>query len=70
VLNKSLNDEVVDMCQEDMIILVKLFVEDLVFNAISAYASQICLNDSVKMQFYEELDALVSNVPISENLFI
>jgi hypothetical protein len=53
-----------------MIILVKLLVGDLVFNVINAYASQIGLNESVKMQFWEELDALVSSVPISEMLFI
>jgi hypothetical protein len=46
---------------------VKLLVGDLVFNVISAYAPQIGLNESVKR---EELDALVSNVPISEKLFI
>jgi hypothetical protein len=70
VLNKSIKDGVVDIKrQEDMIILVKLLVGDLIFNVISAYASQIGLNDSVKMQFWEELDALVSSVPISEKLF-
>jgi hypothetical protein len=53
-----------------MIILVKLLVGDLVFNVISAYAPQIGLNESVKMQFWKELDALVSSVPISEKLFI
>jgi hypothetical protein len=42
----------------------------LVFNVISAYAPQIGLNESVKIQFWEELDALVSNVSISEKLFI
>jgi hypothetical protein len=31
---------------------------------------QIGLNESVKMMFWEELDALVSSVPISEKLFI
>jgi hypothetical protein len=49
---------------------VKLLVGDLVFNVISAYgayAPQIGLNESVKR---EELDALVSSVPISEKLFI
>jgi hypothetical protein len=56
--------------QGDKIILVKLFVGDLIFNVISAYASQIGLNESVKMQLWEELDALVSSVPISEKLFI
>jgi hypothetical protein len=49
---------------------VKLLIGDLIFNIISAYASQIGLNESVKMQFWEELDALVSSVPISEKLFI
>jgi hypothetical protein len=71
VLDKSLKDEVVDIRrQEDKIILVKLLVGDLVFNVISAYAPQIGLNESVKMQFWEELNALVSSVPISEKLFI
>jgi hypothetical protein len=49
---------------------VKLFVGDLIFNVISSYAPQIGLNESVKMQFYEELDALVSSASISEKLFI
>jgi hypothetical protein len=71
VLDKSLKDGVVDIKRQcDMIILVKLLVGDLVFNVISAYAPQICLNESVKMQFWEELDALVSSMPISKKLFI
>jgi hypothetical protein len=53
-----------------MIILVKLLVRDLVFNVISAYAPQIGLNESIKMQFWDELDALVSSVLVFENLFI
>jgi hypothetical protein len=71
VLDKGLKDGVVDIKRQgDRIILVKLLVGDLVFNVISAYASQIGLNESVKMQFWEELDELVSNVSISEKLFI
>jgi exonuclease III len=71
VLDKSLKDRVVDIKRQgDKIILVKLRVGDLVFNVFSAYAPQIGLNESVKMQFWEELDALVSSVPISEKLFI
>jgi hypothetical protein len=46
-----------------------LFVGDLIFNVISAYAPQIGFNDNVKMQFWEELNALVSSVPISEKLY-
>jgi hypothetical protein len=71
VLDKRLKDGVVDIKRQgDMIILVKLHVGDLIFNVISAYAPQIGLNESVKMQFWEELDALVSSAPISEKLFI
>jgi hypothetical protein len=71
VLDKSLKDGVVDIKRQgDRIILVKLLVGDLVFNVINAYAPQIGLNESVKMQFWEEFDALVSSVPISDKLFI
>jgi hypothetical protein len=52
VLDKSLKDGVVDIKrQEDIIILVKLLVGDLVFNVISAYTPQIGLNESIKRQF-------------------
>jgi hypothetical protein len=48
----SFKDGVVDIKRQgDKIILVKLFVGDLVFNVISAYASQIGLNESIKRQF-------------------
>jgi hypothetical protein len=71
VLDKSLKDGVMDIKRQgDRIILVKLLVGDLIFNVVSAYAPQIGLNESVKMQFWEELDTLVSSVPISEKLFI
>jgi hypothetical protein len=71
VLDKSLKDGVVDIKRQgDMIILVKLFVGDLVFNVISAYTPQIGLNESIKRQFWDQLDALVSSVPISEKLLI
>jgi hypothetical protein len=71
VLDKSLKDGVVDIkWQEDMIILVKLLIGDLTFNVISAYAPQIGIDESIKRQFWEQLDALVSSVVISEKLFI
>jgi hypothetical protein len=49
-----------------MIILVKLLVGDLVFNVISVYAPQIGLNESVKMQFWEKLDAMIPSLEILE----
>jgi hypothetical protein len=52
VLDKRLKNEVVGIKrQEDRIIFVKLLVGDLIFNIISAYVSQIGLNESVKMWF-------------------
>jgi hypothetical protein len=70
MLDKSFKDGVVDIKRQGDIILVKLLVGDLVFHVISAYTPQIGPNESVKMQFWEELDTLVSSVPISEKLFI
>jgi exonuclease III len=52
VLDKSLKDVVVGIKRQgDRIILVKLLIEDLVFNVISAYVHQIVLNESIKRQF-------------------
>jgi exonuclease III len=71
VLDKSLKDGVMNIKRQgDRIVLVKLRVEDLVFNVISAYAPQIGFNESVKIQFWKELDTLVSSVPVSEKPFI
>jgi hypothetical protein len=71
VLYKSLKDGVVDIKRQgSRIILVKLLVGDLVFNVISAYAPQIGLNESVKMQFWNKLRALIISVSISKKLFI
>jgi exonuclease III len=54
VLDKSLKDGVLDIKRQgDMIILVKLLVGDLVCNVISAFTPQICLNESIKRQFWE-----------------
>jgi hypothetical protein len=71
VLYKSFKDGVVDIKRQGgRIILVKLLVGDLVFNVISAYAPQIGLNESVKMQFWNKLRALIISVSISKKLFI
>jgi hypothetical protein len=52
MLDKSLKDGVMDIKRQgDRIILVKLLIRDLIFNVISAYVSQIGLNESIKMQY-------------------
>jgi hypothetical protein len=71
LIDKSLKDGVVDVRRQgDRIILVRLVIGDLVLNVISAYAPQVGLSESFKSQFWEDLDSMVSTVPISEKLFI
>ena len=53
-----------------MIILVNLIVGDLVLNVISAYAPQVGLSETVKMQFWEDLEDMVRGVSSSEKFFI
>jgi exonuclease III len=71
LIDKNLKDGVVDVRRQgDRIILVRLVIGDLVLNVISAYAPQIGLSESSKSQFWEDLDSMVSTMPISEKLFI
>ncbi|PVH62789.1 hypothetical protein PAHAL_3G403200 [Panicum hallii] len=61
LIDKSLKDGVVDVRRQgDRIILVRLVIGDLVLNVISSF----------KSQFWEDLDSMVSTVPISKKLFI
>ena len=71
MIDKSLKNGVVGVRRQgDRIILVKLVVGDMVLNVISAYAPQVCLNESAKRQFWEDLDGLIRAVPSSGKLFI
>jgi len=71
LVDKSLRDKVVEIKRQgDRIILIKLVIGQLILNVISAYAPQVGLNETVKKQFWEDLDFLVRNIPISEKLCI
>jgi hypothetical protein len=71
LIDKSLKDGVVDVKRQgDRIILLRLVIGDLVLNVLSAYAPQVGLSESSKSQFWQDLDSMVSTVPISEKLFI
>ncbi|KAG2621240.1 hypothetical protein PVAP13_3NG230289 [Panicum virgatum] len=71
LIDKSLKDGVVKVRRQgDRIILIRLGVGDSVLNVINDYAPQVGLSESTKMQFWEELDSMVSTVPTSEKLFI
>ena len=54
----------------DWIILVRLVVGDSTLNVIRACAPQVGLDEITKRQFWEDLDSMVSTVPISEKLLI
>ena len=71
MLDKILKDGVVDVTRKgDRLILVKVVVGDLILNVIRAYAPQVGLDMSIKRQFWEDLEGLVSSVPTNEKLFI
>ena len=71
LIDRSFKDGVVEVRRrDDRIILIRMVVGDSVVNVISAYAPQVDLSDSTKRQFWEDLDSMVSTVPISEKLFI
>ena len=71
LIDKSLKDGVVDVRRRgDRIILVRIVVGDLAVNVISAYAPHVGLSESTKKQFWEDLDSMVSTVPVSEKLLI
>ncbi|KAG2587498.1 hypothetical protein PVAP13_5NG144843, partial [Panicum virgatum] len=71
LIDRSLKDGVVEVRRQgDRIILIRLVVGDSVLNVNSAYAPQVGLSERTKMQFWEDLDSMISNVPTSEKLFI
>ncbi|KAG2629566.1 hypothetical protein PVAP13_3KG464903 [Panicum virgatum] len=71
LIDRSLKDGVVEVRRQgDRIILIRLVVGDSVLNVISAYAPHVGLSESTKMQFWEDLDSMVSTVPTSEKFFI
>ena len=71
LIDKSLKNGVVGVRRQgDKIILVKLDFGDMVLNVINAYAPQVGLDESVKRQFWKDLDGLIRAVPTSEKLFI
>ncbi len=50
--------------------LIKLVLGEETINIISAYAPQIGLVESLKQNFWEDMDELNQGVPNKENIFI
>jgi hypothetical protein len=71
LINKSLKYRLVDITRHgDRIILIRLVVEDLVLNVISAYAPQVGHNKNTKREFWEGLEDMVGSVASGEKIFI
>ena len=71
LIDRSFKDGVVEVRRQcDWIILIRMVVGDSALNLISAYAPQVGFSKSTKIQFWEDLDSMVSTVPTSEKLFI
>ena len=71
VISREFIDNVVEVCRKrDRIILIRLVVGTDIINFISVYAPQIGLDDSIKRQFWEDLDGVVQGISNGEKIFI
>ncbi|XP_060171841.1 uncharacterized protein LOC132603008 [Lycium barbarum] len=71
LVDGELRDQVVEVRRAtDRMMSIKVVVEGLTVNIISAYASQAGLGDEEKRRFWEDLDELVGGIPPTEKLFV
>jgi hypothetical protein len=54
----------------ERIITIKLALEEDIIHIIGAYVPQAGLDESVKSQFWEEMDGLPREIPTSEKIFL
>jgi Reverse transcriptase (RNA-dependent DNA polymerase). len=71
IVDKNLKDDVVTVIRKgDRLILIKLVLGVDIINIISAYAPQVGLDEQTKIEFWEQMDELLREVPIDEKLYI
>jgi hypothetical protein len=71
VMSREFIDNVVEVRRKgDRILLIKLVLGTNIINIISVYAPQVGLDDSIKRQFWEDLDGVVQGISYGERLFI
>ncbi|PKU79532.1 ataxia telangiectasia mutated family protein [Dendrobium catenatum] len=71
IIDKSLKDNVIKINRiGDRIIALKIVVDDKIVNIISAYAPQVGLDMSSKLNFWNDLEELIQNIPLEERVFI
>ncbi|XP_055830881.1 uncharacterized protein LOC129899908 [Solanum dulcamara] len=49
---------------------IKVIIEGIILNIISAYAPQAVLSEEHKRRFWEDLDELVGGIPSTEKIFM
>ncbi|XP_059298195.1 uncharacterized protein LOC132050872 [Lycium ferocissimum] len=71
LVDRELRDQVVEVRRvTDRMMSIKVVVEGLTLNIISAYAPQAGLGEEEKRRFWEDLDELVGGIPPTEKLFV
>jgi exonuclease III len=67
VLNSKLKECVMDVRRiNDRLISLKIIMDKVVMNIVSAYALQPGCEDSIKEKFWEDFDDLIRTIPVSE----
>ena len=65
IIDKSLKDNVIKINRiGDRILALKIVVDDKIVNIISAYAPQVGLDMSSKLNFWNDLEELIQNIPL------
>jgi len=71
LVDRELRESVVEVKRvNDRLMTIKLVVNGITLNVISAYTPQAGLEEEVKRSFWEGLDEMVRGVPLAEKLFI
>ena len=71
IVDKNFKDDIVTVIRKgDRLILVKLVLGENIINIISAYAPQVGLDEHTKVQFWEQMDELIQEIPVGEKIYI
>ncbi|PKA66012.1 hypothetical protein AXF42_Ash010421 [Apostasia shenzhenica] len=64
IMDKSLKDHVVEVKRNcDRIMTLKIIINGIIINIVSAYAPQVGLDASIKEKFWNDLEELIQEIP-------
>jgi hypothetical protein len=71
IVDMNFKDDIVTVIRKgDRLILVKLVLGENIINIVSAYAPQVGLDEHTKVQFWEQMDELIQEIPLGEKIYI